>query len=101
MSKLMVVPVGTSLFQSASWDKDNEDLIKTLGLDWEHYAKNWTLNEHNKGLHSPDYRKKHDGGLDERFRNLLTTQNAEQWSEWLANYTPGVTPVELRPLRGR
>ena len=93
MRKLMIVPVGTSLFQSASWDKDKENFEKVLGADHEHYTNYWAVNEQGRGLHAPDYRKKHDGGLDERFKNLLTAQNADEWSQWLAKYTPDTTPV--------
>ncbi len=86
MDKLMVVTVGTSLFHSASWNKDNEDFKKVLGSYWENYAKHWAADDERKGLFTPEYRRKNDYGLEALFEKELTFDNANTWVDRLAPY---------------
>lgn len=86
MGKLMIVTVGTSLFQSASWNKDEEGLKLILRGSWEHYSRFWAVDEEDRGLRSPEYRKKNDYGLEALFKKELTIENANAWVSWLAPY---------------
>lgn len=94
MSRLMVVTVGTSLFQSASWDGSHQGFQNALGkTDWANYQKYWAVDRKNQGLRSPDFRRKNDNGLEEIFHSQLTAQNTKQWAEWLTPYDSLITPI--------
>jgi len=97
MAKLMIVTVGTSLFQSASWDKEHDDFKDILRRDRNNtYNLHWSLNEEKKGLRSPEYRKRNDGGLEELFRNEITYDNAARWAEWVAPYDASQKILKMR-----
>jgi len=96
MAKLMVVTVGTSLFQSASWNKDDENFKEVLGSYWESYAKHWAADEDDKGLRFPEYRRKNDFGLEALFKTELTHNNAETWAQWLAPYAGAPKTHKMR-----
>ena len=92
MERLMVVTVGTSLFQSASWDQIDKIFPESAKTYRNYYQKYWISDENNGGLDSPDYRRKNDFGLEEYFQNELKSENAETWSNWIASYQTIITP---------
>jgi hypothetical protein len=90
MEKVMIVTVGTSLFHSASWNKNIGPFQKILGSSCKTYSRHWA---EGAGLTSPEHRRKHDGGLEEILSSAIKADNADDWAQWLAGYQRKVTPV--------
>jgi hypothetical protein len=91
MSKVMFVTVGTSLFHSASWEKD-EAILRDVP---EYYQ--WTADE--TVLKEPEARKRTSAAsrIQSRLEFVLKIDNAGTWAQRLAHDLTGGNP-DLRTV---
>lgn len=93
MTKVMFVTVGTSLFHSASWEKD-EAILRDVP---EYYQ--WTADD--TVLKQPEARKRTSAAsrIQSRLELVLKTDNAGEWAKRLAHDLTGGEPKATTVMR--